>query len=68
MFLLLILYVVMGYALDYETLMDSLLNIRSPLTIKHNSPSLILRHSASFREIQVCGIIIIIFLIKWELN
>ena len=44
MSLLLILYVLMDYALDYETLMDSLLNTRSPLTIKHNSPSLILRH------------------------
>ena len=41
---LLILYVFMGYGLDYETLMDSLLNTRCPQTLKHNSPLLILRH------------------------
>ena len=36
--LLLILYIVMGFELDCDTLMDSLLNTRYPLTLKHNSP------------------------------
>ena len=37
MSLLLILYVVMSFGPDYDILMDSLLNIRSPLTLNHNS-------------------------------
>ena len=43
MCLLLILYLVMSYRFDYDTLMESLLKTRSLLTLKHTSSSLILR-------------------------
>ena len=62
MSLLLILYVVMGFGLDYETLMDSLLNTSFPLTIKHNSPSLILRHVPRLLgKFKYVGLLLLLF-------
>ena len=67
MLLLLILYLIMSFRLDYDTLMESLLNTKFFLTLKHNSPSLVLRQVPYLLgKFKCVRLSYYFFLIKWD--